>query len=264
MKKSLQLIFAFTLIICSSCSTISHVFKNAKDGETYWDKTRDLKLNLSEFEGYYRVIYRDEEKNEMISENENITETNYISDLQYILINKKANLFIQISYIPIEKYHSRFLDARKESYSDTIDLYKLNLLNFGNLVNNFMILNYPNSKYNRQIKYYISESDSALHFDSIFYPGISKVKERYLALNKVFEDSYLVYHKMNRINLKNDTVPLKNTILFSTYKNRCQSKGKGRKNIIIFEYLKPNGKFPFFYFKQKGERLNFLRPVVPN
>ncbi len=125
-------------------------------------------------------------------------------------------------------------------------------------------MNYPNSEYNRQIKYSISVTDSALRIDSVFYPGKTKVKERYLALNTVFENSYLVYHKMNSINLKNDSFPLENTIIFSTYKNGCQSKGKGRKNIIIFKYLKPNGRFPFFYFKQKGERLNFLRPVVPN
>ncbi len=266
--------FTISLIcfIYASCDYRKiHSYTETRGAYPHRDKTHEEIIDLSGYDAYYRVIYRRESKLEKVyavNEKKPIVDDVHIKDIQYILINPTTNQFIQFTYIPIRYVSAsgNYLDRAVSYYDTTINIYDVNLIFAGNIVNDNMVFLFEDGNETRFLKHEFSYDRKTLIIQNLFYPAQKKEKNKSVNLDRTFQPEYLSYRKMEKFNLysisnKNECCELENKIVLAHFIHNINNQSNGKKNMIIFEYKDQSDGITNFYFKERGDRFNFIYPI---
>ncbi len=265
-----------------SCNTHTYFTREDLDNS---DNTIARTIDTKTFDHYYKVVYhRGVERARAFYTPRWDTTDLHITDIQHLLINEATREFILISYIPVAKRSNRkdsyYMDCYLKDFKDSINVYYINNLVWGPIVNNHLVLAYENGYENKYLGLYKTREGN-IKIEAIKYPA--RQSKGWLGkVSDVFPDSAFLFMPMRSHGMKFHGPPakcekiekhyeIKESITFSKIiqKRRLRKpeypQGEGKKNMIIFEYAETgknkNGEsIGHVIFLKKADRFSFLYP----
>jgi len=267
----IYLSFIFFLFIVNGCGEWHpfnpHTVWRYPEGSTRIDKRNSKIEDLTKYEAYYKIIWRHDDSLEQIYKGPISQQSKiHITDIQYLLINNSQHRFIIISCIPIRnisKCKGHYLDRNRTTFHQSINLNRVKMINYGNIIGGCLINTFRDGEENRNIHYSTSFGATILKWDSIYYPGRKDLDAQMVHLNTLMPTEYLTFHRMDTFSL----TYVSNNIPYVVRKEVDFMHMKNGKNLIKFEYENtyPNNcnkgiNCKKFYIKEQGSRFNFLYP----